>query len=277
MRNACDLYAKALCATTCSMKRHQETNALILTLKQTGENNRLVTFFTVDGVKTALLYGGAKSKMRSLVSPFHTGRMWLYASTGANYSASASNADLFMGKISDFDVTSCRPSLRENLYKNWAASLACELVLKTHARGHELFVLVNGFLDGLELCTEKECRLGTVRFLWRYLHNMGVMPDASECAQCGKPFAQSAYYLESENGFVCKDCLFCVDENHGKAIILSKEALDYLNAISVQSPSEVRRYTIQAQTFSELQNLLFFLTSKSCDYRLKTLENSVLL
>ena len=52
--------------------RSSSTFATILALKQSGENNRSVTLLTPqDGIVYATLYGGPKSKFRSLVSPFN--------------------------------------------------------------------------------------------------------------------------------------------------------------------------------------------------------------
>ncbi|HBG36601.1 MAG TPA: DNA repair protein RecO, partial [Treponema sp.] len=44
-----------------------------------GEDNRSVALLTrARGLIWATLYGGPKSKMRSIVSPFHSGQMYLY-------------------------------------------------------------------------------------------------------------------------------------------------------------------------------------------------------
>ena len=55
-------------------------------------------------------------------------------------------------KITDFDVVEYHLSIRENLYKTYAAALCSELVIKTKNGHHQddlqtLWVLVKGFLD----------------------------------------------------------------------------------------------------------------------------------
>ena len=77
-----ELLRKAILCYSLCMNRNSETEATVLALKQVGEQNRLVTLFTPkDGVITAVLYGGPKSKLRAMVSPYHRGRIWLYTDT----------------------------------------------------------------------------------------------------------------------------------------------------------------------------------------------------
>ena len=96
------------------MNRNSETEATVLALKQIGEQNRLVTLFTPkDGVITAVLYGGPKSKLRAMVSPYHRGRIWLYTDTVRKSC-----------KISDFDVQNFRPGIRERNDTSWICGCA---------------------------------------------------------------------------------------------------------------------------------------------------------
>ena len=76
------------------MNRSYYTNAIILNLKPTGENNCTVTVLTPDkGIIYATLYGGPKSKLKSLVALWHSGKIWLYE-----------NPEKKQTKISDMEV-----------------------------------------------------------------------------------------------------------------------------------------------------------------------------
>ena len=67
------------------MNRSTNTPALVLNLKPLGENNSSVTLLTPDqGIVYAILYGGPKSKMRSLVSQWNSGNIWLYENPEKN-------------------------------------------------------------------------------------------------------------------------------------------------------------------------------------------------
>ena len=82
--------------------------------------------------------------------------------------------------------------------------------LEKKGNNEQCWKLVSGFLDGLELATEEQGRLGLVRFLWRFLELLGVQPDSSYCGSCGKSFitekhspADMAYYNRFDNDFIC--------------------------------------------------------------------------
>ena len=105
--------------------RNFSTPALILSTQISGENNRRVTVFSPDeGIHFATLYGGPKSKLRSLVSPMNSGVIYLYRDEVKNQT-----------KITDFDVKNYHLSFRENLFKTYAASFATEILIKTKCAG----------------------------------------------------------------------------------------------------------------------------------------------
>ena len=61
------------------MNRNFFCPVLILSSRQFGEDNRIFTVLTQEyGVFDAVLYGGRKSKLRSVCSPYHYGTMWFY-------------------------------------------------------------------------------------------------------------------------------------------------------------------------------------------------------
>ena len=239
------------------MNRSYYTNAIILTLKATGENNSTVTMLTPDkGVIYATLYGGPKSKLRSQVSLWHSGKIWLYE-----------NPEKKQTKISDMEVTNYHTSFGQNLFKQYAASLAAELAIKTRCAGspEHCFTLIQGFLDGMELCDEEGSRLGLIRFLWRFLELMGVRPEAAS----SKAFAPEAisYYNVVENCFTWER-----DEQSTFLIPVKNQAVQYLAAISEYSPSQVRKINVDKATYEELKQFVFFLLEKNLETELNTIK-----
>lgn len=246
------------------MARHSLEQALILNSRQIGEDNRIIIMLSPErGIFEAVLYGGRKSRLRSMVSPWHSGNIWLYNDT-TRHSI----------KISDFEPVSFRPSLRENIYKNMAASLATELVIKTNAAGEnqKTWYLLCGFLDGLELSTENECKKGLLRFLWRYLGILGERPDSVNCVRCEEVISSDyANYLDSEHGFSCSDCSH-PEESY---IQLSKEALNYLSVSAIETGSQARAMPLSKQSEEQIRKLLFHLLNFSTGIKLNTLEASI--
>lgn len=258
------------------MNRSFSTDALVLSSRLIGEDNRIVSFLSPEkGVFDAILYGGRKSKLRSMVSPFHSGKGWFY-----------NDESRHSIKITDFDPVSFRPSLRENLYKTCAASFCAELVIKTQGTPEpyelsRLWILVNGFLDGLDLSSDEDAHLGMLRFIWRYLELLGMQPDASECSVCDRSFlpednvsltknndSMLEYYDEACHGFLCHECAAGLQNLQP----MTQEGMQYLAALSTLTPSEVRKLPVHAETYQKLHDLLFNLIVSETGLKFRTLE-----
>jgi len=249
------------------MERNFTEQALILTSRQAGEDNRIITLLGPNrGVFEAMLYGGRKSRLRSLVSPWHSGIVWLYSDESKRTI-----------KITDFDPKFFRQSLRENLYKNMAASVATELVIKTKAAGenYDSWVLLCGFLDGLEFSDENACKTGLLRFLWRYLGLLGIRPDSEHCILCGKNITEKNsekdnvfQYSPAVGGFLCSECF------HEKEFEINFQALEYLNAIVTKKSSDSRKMPLSNNSYDQLRRFIFFLISNATEGQLKSLETA---
>ena len=237
------------------MNRSYYTKAIILNLKETGESNNSVTLITPDkGIVYATLYGGPKSKLRSLVAQWHSGTVWLY-----------DNPEKKQTKISDFEVENYHTSFGQNLFKMYAASLAAELAIKTKCAGsnEQCHTLLQGFLDGMELCDEEQSRLGLIRFLWRYLELMGVQPDATVVGVFAPE--SNSYYNRIENCFE-------EDSDGQYNIPVSRDALNYLASITLLQPSQVRLLKISKETYEELKQLVFFLLESNIETELNSIK-----
>ena len=257
------------------MNRSTSTSAIVLSLRPLGENNSSVTLLTSDnGIVYAVLYGGPKSRLRSLVSQWNSGKVWLYENPEKNQI-----------KISDFEVVNYHPSFSQNLFKSYAASLAAEIAIKTRCAGSasQCHRLVSGFLDGMELCDEEQSRLGLLRFLWRYLELLGIQPNSHACCNCGKTFLDTrfapnavSYYNGMENSFICPDCVESGGSSQsGNMINVHFSAVQYLSALTVLSPSEARKLSIDQEVYGQIRQLVFFLIENSIDQKLNSIETGM--
>ena len=271
------------------MNRNVSKEALVLSVKATAQDNRSVCLLTKDGIEWATLFGGPKSKLRGAVSPWNRGAAYVYK-----------NEEKQSAKITDFDVQKYHPTFRENLFKSFAAALAGEIVSKSKCAGSpdQCFVLLNGFLDGMDLLGEEDARLGLLRFLWRYLDLLGVRPQSQCCARCQKDFAASVggpaalsssnysesalelslggkrltLYSPAENSFVCQDC-FSPQE---KGIRLSESALFYLTISGGTDSADLaaaRKARLSQNDFGQLKAFLYELVESALGIKLKTLES----
>lgn len=249
------------------MNRSYSTPAIIFSLRPLGENNSSVTMLTPDqGICYGTLYGGPKSKLRSLVSQWNSGIIWLY-----------NNPERKQTKISDFEVKNYHSTFTSSLYKLYAASLAAEIAIKTRCAGsnEQCFRLICGFLDGMDLCNEEQSRVGLIRFLWRYIELLGVQPSAHCCGQCGKSFLDMkfandtlSYYNSNDNSFICTDC--------GKGQFpIKTSALQYLSAVTVLSPAESRKIQIDKEGYEQIRDIVFFLIENNIEQKLNTFETGM--
>lgn len=247
--------------------RSWSTQALVLSLSSFGEGHREALLLTEDnGLIRAAVFGGAKSKLRALVSPYQSGTIWLYSDP-----VKKSN------KITDFDVSAYRQGIRENLVRTWSAALCTEIVTRSH--GIADWRLVNAFLDGISISDENDCRRGLLRFLWRLLVAAGINPDIDCCARCGEPISSAGisggkaenglvYYSPHEDACVCLRCA----RNEDRRFPLSARSIAYLSAIEHERASLVRSIPLAESDYSELRQMLFFLVTRMIDGPLKTLE-----
>ena len=255
------------------MQRNTSTPAIILSLRPLGENNSSVTILTpTEGISYVTLYGGPKSKMKSLVSQFNSGNIWLYE-----------NAEKKQTKITDFEVLNYHPSFTQNLFKLYAASLAAELAIKTKCAGsnEQCFILVKGLFDGMELCDDNQSKVGLMRFLWRFVELLGIQPQTLECSFCGCSFFDNSagmntltFYNCRENAFICADC-YASTQNKNDFLPLNTNALIYLNAVTSLSPSQVRKMQIDKEEYEQIKQILFFLLQNSIEQKLNSIETGI--
>lgn len=240
--------------------RSWNCSALVLSLTSFGEGHREACLFTEDNTLVrAAVFGGAKSKLRSLVSPWHRGRVWIYSDPVKK-----------TAKITDFDVQAFHEGIREDLVRTWCASLCTEILTRSH--GIADWKLVNAFIDGIAVSSPDDCRRALIRYLWRTLTVAGLNPPVDCCPQCGSGVNSEnavVYYSPHEDACVCLSCVG-LDE---KRFPLSPEARSYLVSIACLKPTESRAIPLGLQAYTELKNFLFFLLSRMIDSPLKTLES----
>lgn len=253
------------------MNRSFSTFAVILNIKPFGENNSTVTLLTNEkGIIYATLYGGPKSKLRSLVTLWNFGTIWLYE-----------NQEKKQIKITDFEVKNYHSTFSQNLFKMYSASLVAEICIKTQCAGSpkECFKLVVGFFDGMEIVNEQQAKTGLVRFLWRFLELLGIQPQSHCCSFCGKSFLEyklfnHCFYNFLENTFFCDECVKndFSDFQNRNFFYLDKNAIQYLCAISVLDFCEVRKLKITENEYEQIKQILFFILEHNLEQKLNSIE-----
>ena len=180
-------------------------SALILRVRPSGEANREAWMLTAEeGILRATVFGGPKSRLRAHVEPYHRGALWLYR-----------NPVRDSRKISDFDVQSWKPGIRESYERSAAAAAIAETILAGHGGGgawQDAFTLADASLEALEAADEDGAARVFIHFLWRWAEILGIRPE--------------------------------LDESGDDAPLLGAGARRWLLAVRDLAPSQMRRYTL---------------------------------
>lgn len=183
------------------MSRTLIREVLVLSVRASGEANREATLLSAEeGILRATVFGGPKSKLRAHIAPFHSGRMWLYHDPVRDSL-----------KVTDFDVRSWRPRIRELLERSWAASAVMDTIRSSHGGGGswpEALFLAGETLDAIELADAEGAASVLVRFLWKWADLLGGRPEMDACGACACRLADDevVWYFRRETAFRCRRC-----------------------------------------------------------------------
>jgi DNA repair protein RecO (recombination protein O) len=219
-----------------------------------------------EGILKATVFGGAKSKLRAHSAPYNSGQVWIYRDPAKDYA-----------KLSDFDVQSWRPGLRELYERTMAAGGIAETILSTHGGGGDwgtAMKLAVSTLDALEDANEELCSRLLVHFLWRWAEFLGLQPDLDNCSVCGagapkEPHTAARrhgghgeelsieknnllWFNSRENAVFCESC---IGEQRGSLIQLNAGCRRWLSVVRALEPSQLHRYSMDSKCFSEAKAL----------------------
>lgn len=242
------------------MSRTAVYSALVLRSRPSGESNSEVFLLTgEEGIIRATVFGGAKSKQRAFASPYNSGQVWVYRDKSKDYA-----------KLSDFDVRSWRPGLREMYDRTMAAAAVAETILSSHGGGGEwarALNLATETLDILESSGEDLCGHLLVHFLWRWAGFLGIQPDVEHCASCGRGEDSLLWFNAHEGTALCATCgTSSVFQSESQAsgnyrsansqrLYLNPGCRRWLLAVGGLSPSYLHRFSMDNKSFHEAKAL----------------------
>ncbi len=249
--------------------RTSSFDAVVLHGREGPSGIRIVTLLSPEaGLVDAFVFGGGKSKLRSLASPWNAGRAWIYRDSARE-----------LVKLTDFDETESFPGIREDLRRIWTASFAAECLMRTDSGGGEHAAGYALFIDALSALREAEgdrVDYAAVQFAWRLAALLGVKPDTRECARCGRAFAPGeALRLSSEEGFLCAPCAEASGREGGlaRAPELGAGAARYLESTEALPFREALRAGVEARSLAALKLVAFELAAAACEGPLRSVQS----
>jgi len=223
------------------------------------------------GVFDVFVFGGPKSKLKSLASPYAAGRAFVYHDPVKDFY-----------KLSDFEVVEPFSGLRENLKRICSAALIAELLIKTSGGGGdypEVLGLARDALRGLESLPEERSDYPLILFLWRLVGILGLMPDPEACAHCGAdmPLASARIYSHSDSGFLCSRCA----EPESQAFrdemgifFISAGAARWLERATSLPFAQALGVSLDARSLAGLKGLAFDLARRAAESPLSSLSTA---
>jgi DNA repair protein RecO (recombination protein O) len=248
------------------MTRSHCYSALILRSRPSGESNRDVWLLTAEaGLIRVTVFGGPKSRLRSYASPFHSGQAWVYHDPVKD-----------SRKLTDFDVRSWRPGLRELYERAMAADAMAETILSSHGGGGNwgtALALAESFLDALAEAGSEACARLTVWFLWQWVGLLGLMPELDRCCACGNAASpgEMLRYSRREGGMVCGGCSGGAGQGFG-LVEAGPGCRRWLETVRPLSPDQTARFTLDAKSFTEAKALAAAILSEALGRRLASWE-----
>jgi len=183
------------------MNRNASCRSLVLRVRSAGESNREVRLLGEEtGPIRATVFGGPKSRLRSQVSPFHSGTAWIYRDPVRD-----------TNKLSDFDVENWRHGIREMYERAMAADAVADTLLASHSGGGNwaaAMEVAEAALDAIAESDEEGCGTVFLWFMWKWADFLGLKPDFSRCSVCSRPAPDAGALVvsPSEGGAVCRIC-----------------------------------------------------------------------
>ncbi|MDR2194068.1 MAG: recombination protein O N-terminal domain-containing protein [Treponema sp.] len=229
------------------MTRNVTYSALVLRVRPAGESNREAFFLTAEsGIIKATVFGGPKSKLRSYVSPFHQGTLWVYHDTVKDFM-----------KTTDFDVTQWRPGLRELYERSMAAAAVADTITATHAGGGQWAAALDHAgrtLDALDSADAPMALRVFYHFLWNWIDLIGEKPSLRGCSLCGSPFDGAVLYAPVEGAFLCPSC---GEGHHG--LPLGTGARKWLAAVENLPPAALNRWLLDTGSLAQARSVIMTL------------------
>ncbi|HUX37759.1 MAG TPA: DNA repair protein RecO C-terminal domain-containing protein [Rectinemataceae bacterium] len=242
---------------------------LALRSKETPAGTRVLTMLSAEsGLVDAFVFGGPKSKLRSLASPWGAGRAFLYHDPVRDYM-----------KLSDFEVIRPFSGLRENLRRILSASLVAELLIKTSGGGGDFARVLAMSLDclgALEELPEARADYPLLLFIWRLVELIGILPETESCALCGRDIGEgeSRSWMPREGGFACPDCR--PEEGDGEeAPRLSAGALKWLARAQGLGSLQAAAVGLDQRSRAGLRRLCFGLAREAVEGPLESLASGI--
>ena len=216
------------------------TEALILSVRNWGEADKMVTFFSREfGKITAVAYGCRRPR-----SPL-AGGMQVFSHLQLQVMSGNS-----LDTIKQCETKQTFKHLREDLdcmaYAAFVAEVAADVCPERHPEPHIYDVLLSAF----QLFSKRNPRLVALAAGYQILECTGSQPNYDICANCGKAIQADACFSFIKGGIICDTC----KESHETLFSMKmRDLIKQLLMLDWQNPQE---FSVSGSSLMQVEKLL---------------------
>lgn len=215
------------------------TQAVLLAVRNWGEADKMVTFFSRDLGKVAAAAYGCRRPRSALAGGMQVfSQLELQVSEGTNIDA-----------IRQCEIVNAFRHLRENLEYMAYASFVAELVMAFCPERHPEPEVYDLLLASLDAIGRRNPRVVALAAACQLLERTGAQPYYDACARCGAS-GGAMYFSAAEGGALCEACC-------GEADAALPETVQafflWLRALDFQNPAPLR---VSGATLVQAEKLL---------------------
>lgn len=221
----------------------EKNEGLVIRTVSYGEANIILTVFTKERGKVALMTRGAK-KTNSRFSA--VSQLFSYGLFYFHYRHSS------MSSLSQGEVLETFSHVRADIEKTAYAAYVCELldgVTGEHEGSPSLFTLVLTVLRLLDEGEDAEILLRMIEV--KLTKTAGIKPELDRCANCGRTAGEFSFSVK-EAGFLCDTCSK-LDAHRFK---LTPKQVQLIRTLYYIEPERIGKIRVKPETKTVLHHLL---------------------
>jgi DNA repair protein RecO (recombination protein O) len=222
----------------------QTIEAVIISHKDFGEADRLVTLFSLENGKIRALAKGVRkihSRKAAYLEPFMHSRVVL-----------ARGKTFWI--ITQADAIFNNPAIRESLSKTAQAAYVMELADRFSIEGEPDRFVFRLLVDTLKRINDHPDAFNALRFFeMRILDQAGFRPDLINCVSCASEIsAQDQFFSGTQGGVLCPTCGVL----HNRVRKVSMNTLRFIRHIQRSAYSELEHISIPSKVQDEMAALM---------------------
>ena len=244
---------------------------LIIREVSQGDSNKIVNILTEEyGVITATARGVKKitAKNASGVQLFSYSEFNIENRKNWNYIRSSNPIHIFYGLRDDLKKVSLASYFLQVIY---------ECIMENQKNGEVLRLTLNTlyYLEN----NKRDPNLLKSIFEFRFLSEIGMMPDILICPHCGEYLPENPVFLIDEGNFYCDNCIKKIKYKKENAVLINRSILHAIRYIVLIDMDKLFSFKLT----EDAQKILSILSERYLQYRLgkrfkaleffKTVEN----